>query len=121
MVLRIETARVPCNVFRQDTYDTAVINERLPARTTKGEFSESQHFRRTPWLPDDALHDALCASTLTGALLPPSDSWHAFVPFETYAPDNNPDGDIGARLSLMVGAPVLEYHLAEDVYWAVLI
>lgn len=86
-----------------------------------GEFSESLHFRRTPWLPDDALHDALCASTLTGALLPPSDSWHAFVPFETYAPDNNPDGDIGARLSLMVGAPVLEYHLAEDVYWAVLI
>jgi hypothetical protein len=85
------------------------------------EFSESLHFRRTPWLPDDALHDALRASTLTGALLPLSDSWHAFVPFETYAPENNPDGDIGARLSLMVGAPVLEYHFAEDVYWAVLI
>ncbi|MCA2992968.1 hypothetical protein [Gemmatimonas sp.] len=85
------------------------------------EFSESLHFHRASTLPEDALHAALRASTLTGALLPLSASWHAFVPFETYAPDNNPDGDIGARLSLMVGAPVLEYHFAEDVYWAVLI
>jgi hypothetical protein len=121
MDFRIVTARVPCNVFRQDAYDAAVINEKRLERTTVSEFSESLHFRRTPLLPDDVLHDALRASTLTGALLPLSDSWHAFVPFETYAPDNNPDGDIGARLSLMVGAPVLEYHFAEDVYWAVLI
>jgi hypothetical protein len=85
------------------------------------EFSESLHFRRTPSRPDHALEEALRASTLTGALLPGSANWQTFVPFESHAPGDNPDGNVGARLSLVVGTPVLEYHFAEDIYWAVLI
>jgi hypothetical protein len=79
------------------------------------EFSESYHFRHPQPGDDEALRTALDASSLTGVLLPPSGGWRVFVPFESSPSDAD---QTGARLSLVVGAPVLEYDFAEDYVWA---
>ena len=81
------------------------------------EFSESLHFRLPTALNDDALYGAMEAASLGGLLMSPSRGWRTFVPFES-ASDSDLADERGARLSLVVGQPVLEYRFAEDYYWA---
>lgn len=81
------------------------------------EFSESLHFRHPIPIDDVALREALVTSKLYGVLLPPSNGWRTFVPFKSAPIRAEWERFNGARLSVMVGVPVIEYHYAEDYYW----
>lgn len=81
------------------------------------EFSESLHFRHPIPIDDAALRDVLVASKLYGVLLPPSNGWRTFVPFKSAPLKAEWERYNGARLSVVVGVPVVEYHYAEDYYW----
>lgn len=81
------------------------------------EFSESLHFRFPIPIDDDALCEALVASKLYGVLLPPSNGWRTFIPFKSAPLRAEWERFNGARLSVAVSVPVIEYHFAEDYYW----
>jgi len=68
-----------------------------------------------------SLRALLQGSPLQGVLLPPTGFWRTFVAFELRSPETLDSESDGARLSLIVSAPVLEYHYAEDHFWAFLI